>query len=540
MGKIDNKKVEEKEARQKEILKKYAELAKSLGEYPTLEQFQVEKKITRDAVKHHFFSKENLLKASKEAHPEFFADILDEGLYNAANFNKMRDELAGFRRILVTSAVAEQEVDQRALASAKNFARINRAALCVAVTSNDLTKISPDILNDEDLFVIYEDMGLNNNLHISTVFVDPRSVDPLQGKERIVLRDGSVIFASPKQRMKPVANKRNDMPFVMMTTGAITKPKYVSKKKGKTLRELQAQQDHVMGGIIVELEDSEVFHFRQIQFDKSGGFVDLGRYYQGRNVTNMSPEVLVLGDYHSIDKDVIADAALKDLMKTLKPKKLVVHDGFDGKSISHHDAHRNVYRSRLFEEGKLSLEKELAVFANDLNELARLVEELVVVESNHDDFLPRYLEDGRWIKEAHNYKMASLLNAEMVKGNRPLVEGVAMNGLKAKNVRWLKKSESFKVARVELGDHGDKGSNGAKGSLAAMERAYGNSISGHAHSPEILRGAWQVGTTSKLELDYNRGGSSSWFHTSCLLYKNGARQLINIVDGKWRMKPNNR
>ena len=68
------------------------------------------------------------------------------------------------------------------------------------------------------------------------------------------------------------------------------------------------------------------------------------------------------------------------------------------------------------------------------------------------------------------------------------------------------------------------------------ENAYGLSVTGHAHTPEILRGAWQVGTTSKLNLDYTKGSPSSWFQTACLVYPNGSRQLISVVDGKWCTK----
>ena len=521
-----------------EILKKYSELAKKLGTHPTIEQLNSEKNITRDMVKHHFSSKENMKSLAKSNFPENFDGIIDEELYNPTHFKEMVSTLSSkYSRFFITNAVSGGKADKNCIKSAKTFARKNKAAILVVVSNNDLSEIDKTIVDDPELHVIYDDMALNKNLHISTVKIDPKGVDPLQGMERIAQRDGSVIFSSPKQRLKAVANKRSDLPFVMMTTGSITRSEYRSKAYAKTRRDIMAQYDHVMGGLIVEIEDSEIFHYRQIQFEKSGNFVDLGTYYQGNNVSTLLPEALIMGDYHSIDKDPIADAALRSLAKQLQVKTLVMHDVFDGKSISHHDQHRKIYRSMLFQKGKLSLENELEVLAQDLNDWSKLVKEIVVVESNHDDFLARYLEDGRWINEAHNYKMASLLNAEMVKGNRPLIEGAKMKGLKAENIKWLEKDDSFKIARVELGDHGDKGSNGAKGSLPSMERAYGNSISGHSHSPEILRGAWQVGTTSKLKLDYNRGGSSSWFHTSCLLYKNGARQLINVVNGKCSLDP---
>jgi hypothetical protein len=52
------------------------------------------------------------------------------------------------------------------------------------------------------------------------------------------------------------------------------------------------------------------------------------------------------------------------------------------------------------------------------------------------------------------------------------------------------------------------------------------------NSPKIIAGTFQVGTSSKLKLEYNKG-PSSWMHTHCILHKNGKRQMINIINGKW-------
>lgn len=30
-------------------------------------------------------------------------------------------------------------------------------------------------------------------------------------------------------------------------------------------------------------------------------------------------------------------------------------------------------------------------------------------------------------------------------------------------------------------------------------------------------------------------GASSWLNTHCLLYANGKRSLINVIDGEWRL-----
>jgi len=83
--------------------------------------------------------------------------------------------------------------------------------------------------------------------------------------------------------------------------------------------------------------------------------------------------------------------------------------------------------------------------------------------------------------------------------------------------------------------HGDKGPNGSRGSVKSMEVSYGQSITGHSHTPEIVRGAWQTGTSTYLKLGYNKG-ASSWLQSSCLLYKDGSRQLINVINGKYKLE----
>lgn len=38
----------------------------------------------------------------------------------------------------------------------------------------------------------------------------------------------------------------------------------------------------------------------------------------------------------------------------------------------------------------------------------------------------------------------------------------------------------------------------------------------------------------ELVLEYNRGSPSGWMNTHCVIYLNGKRALINIIDGRWR------
>jgi hypothetical protein len=336
--------------------------------------------------------------------------------------------------------------------------------------------------------------------------------------------------------LKNVFNERLKTLNLIMTTGAVTVPGYAKNQGFNSKRDYLAEHDHVMGALILEL-DGNAFHFRQVQADKYGRFADLGKLYTGTSVTDYQPEAFVLGDWHSGSTDEkAADAFVygsKGVTAVTRPKRLVIHDGFDGISINHHEEHNKLLRAKRALENQLNLRAELQNYGDDLERLSAKVDEVVVVKSNHDDFLDKYLAEGKYIEDVHNHAFALVLAYAKLNGANPIEAGLNWLGYKLPKVRWLDRDEDFKVAGIELGAHGDRGANGSKGSLATLEEAYGDVVVGHSHVPQIQRGAWAVGTCSKLKLEYNRG-PSSWLHSSCLVYANGQRQLINSIDGRWR------
>jgi hypothetical protein len=120
---------------------------------------------------------------------------------------------------------------------------------------------------------------------------------------------------------------------------------------------------------------------------------------------------------------------------------------------------------------------------------------------------------------------------DMMNSKNPLEEHCRRYGI-SKNVVFLKRDQSYKIAGIECGQHFDKGQNGAKASLKGLEESYGASIGGHSHSAGILRSTYQVGTSTHLQLTYNQG-ASSWINAHGLIYSNGVRQLINFIEGKY-------
>ena len=113
--------------------------------------------------------------------------------------------------------------------------------------------------------------------------------------------------------------------------------------------------------------------------------------------------------------------------------------------------------------------------------------------------------------------------------------GVEIQG-DASDVRVLGGDESLVVCGVELGMHGDRGPNGARGSARNLRRIGVRSIIGHSHSPEIAEGCYQTGTSTRLRLEYN-SGPSSWLNAHVVLNADGKRQLVIIVDGRFRHVP---
>jgi hypothetical protein len=321
----------------------------------------------------------------------------------------------------------------------------------------------------------------------------------------------------------------------MMTTGAITRPDYGTELYMSERTAYIAENDHVIGAIVVEIENDDLFHFRQIQADKTGAFSDAGWFYDGDVHEHDNPEALVLGDWHSGETDPVVEKCWMDLIKNTCPESVIFHDIFSGCSINRHEQNNSIIKAIRASNNQLSLEEELKKVAAEINKFTKIVDKVVITKGNHDEFLNKYLEEAKYIADPQNHLLALKLAIAMIEGKDPLRYAVeTLIGLDSpEKVVWLNRDEDYKIARIELGSHGDKGSNGAKGSLRSMENAYGNSVSGHCHSAEILRGAWSVGTSTFLKLTYN-SGSSSWTQTSCLVYSNGMRQLINSINGKWR------
>lgn len=383
---------------------------------------------------------------------------------------------------------------------------------------------------------------LNNNIQIEQFCIRPYQIDPLTGLNRFAQRGTSLIFASPKQRMKTIAHSNHKHPKYLLTTGACTKPNYATGEDVSAERRRLgniAKRDHIYGALIVEVESDETFHMRNIRADTTGKFVDLGLKYDGDKCSTAILEALVLGDYHNGRTDPEVRQTNFEMIETYEPKRIILHDFFDGHSVSHHMEKKYIEQKILQQKdyGHHVLETELQEAYDELWKLREISEDsqIVIVASNHHYFLSRYLNEGRFMKDPTNARFGFKLASYMAEKdyNDPVEGGIRMIGRLPKRVKFLRLDEDYKVRGYQLSCHGDKGAGGGRGSMVSKENDMGKSISGHCHAANILRDTYTVGTSLPLNMFYMRGYPSNWSHSNCFLWDTGTVQTVNIIDGKW-------
>lgn len=530
----------EQAAKKKGIISDYAALFEELSRPPKMDEL-VAKGHTKDSIKHHFSSLTKLEEIARQEYPDSFFDIDVVDIIDEDRVKDLQKAVKSYKKFVITTAVTGCTAHAGFHASLKNFCKVNKAKLLILVASDPAhhkaRKGGYGTLdrNLADECVVVEDTHLNKNFFISTIKLSAKQINPTTGLSDIGHREGSFVFASPKQSLLMESTSNEKLPHVMMTTGAITTPNYVTEMYMSERTAYLADMHHVMGAVYVNIFNDSEYGYTQIQtMNDAGSFVHMGqRYHPDGKVSKEVPEVLVCGDWHSGETDPVVKAGTEDMIAALKPNKVALHDTFNGKSINHHEENNTIVRAQHFINNLPSLEQEVVGLRDDLEWFSKQVKEVVVVKSNHDEFLGKdYLRYAKYAKDPQNHYFSLDLAKAMMEGKDPLKFAVDKVGLKAKNIRWLKRDDDFKVAGIQLGAHGDIGPAGTRGNIKNMRKSYGLSVTGHSHSPGIWHGAYAVGTSSLLKLGYNVG-PGNWMQAHCAVYSDGSRQILNFIKGRW-------
>ena len=457
------------------------------------------------------------------------------------------EPISDIKRFVITSCQNNSEVNIDFCKSLQSYCKDKDASLFIVpiiYRPDDHELVSFNIPSELDHTLVRTKLKIHDEVYIMGQFnFLPTAVNPLQGLESLSKGD-TLIIPSPQLRMKSLAVSSTRHPAILHTTGAITHPQYTNTKVGE-----KASFNHSYSAVLVEIDTDNDFHIRVLNADDTGMFYDLGyKYHPSGKIEFESPEALVTGDEHGVMADPLVEEVTythpDSIVRTLKPTYVVRHDVLDCSSINHHtrkDNIKNIGRS-IF--GTNKIEDELAGTVDYLLRTSQLPDtkfQSIIVSSNHNDHLTKWFSEIDIKTEPQN---ALFYHRYMVKILDSMVQTPTgfthinpfeqfCKDIGVPNVKFLGRDESFLVADVELGTHSDKGTNGSRGSINQFANLPQKYVIGHSHTPGIVGGSYQVGTSSYKKLDYT-SGLSSWAHVHCLIYSNGKRQLINIINGKWR------
>ncbi len=452
-------------------------------------------------------------------------------------------------RYIITSAQNATEVHAEFLGALQTYARETGAELVViplryknptslwTMRQQDQEWWDPEVVR----YLFNTRKKLCDNLVlVGDVKTQPTAGNPLSGFEALTGAE-SCIIGHPKMQLKVVPAPTSRMPKILSTTGSVTKRNYTDTKAGKV-----GAFHHFLGAVVVEITGKK-FHLRQVNADREdGSFIDLDRVYSARGVRPAPPALaLVMGDTHARFTDPAVDRATfgpGGMVEALNPETLVWHDLFDGYSVNPHHA-GNPFIAQAKYRGKFTVVRaEIEHAVKWVADRAK-GRKAVIIPSNHDNFLSRWVVNTDWRTTPPNAAFYLETAAAMLRSTKLTAHGAEyddpfrywVNRLKGRaDIRALRVDESFKVGGVECGMHGDRGPNGGPGSMKGFARLGARVITGHSHTPGIEEGHYQVGTSTPLRLEYTHG-PSSWLNTHCVVYANGKRSLLTVVDGAWRV-----
>jgi hypothetical protein len=495
-------------------------------------------------------------------------DSIPKELKEAKNkvFNKDK------KRFIITWAQNNTPIHERFFTNMKTYAKkIDADIHVIAGRYRNPTSVFVDAKHDHWHKAVKPYLDANrHDIHkyvsiMSDIKIQPTAVNPMNGLQG-VSGINSCVFGAPKMQMEMIPVLEGNKPKMMLTSGACTVNNYTDSKAGK-----KGEFHHNLGFVIVEIKDDETFFVRQVTATDDGNFNDLnynvsfiGKVkklkfktlseklqwnddnfrvdhieYVGKTKIKKNKKVsaIILGDIHYGHHDQrVLDKTL-NFMDKLKPENVILHDIFDGYSISHHEMKDPFAQYSKEIHNKNNLGKEIDEMLDGLKPFEKY-DNVIVVRSNHDDFIDRWLKNGDW-KQQPTPKNSLLYMDYSGRLLKQYSSGDDIKGIipELVNERYPKfktlgRSDSYRVNGWELGQHGDVGANGSRGSLNQFRKLNTKMVVGHYHSPGRKENVLAVGTLTKLRLGYNKG-PSSWAQSNVIIHEDGKPQHITFIDDEY-------
>jgi hypothetical protein len=371
----------------------------------------------------------------------------------------------------------------------------------------------------------------------------PTAVHPLSGFDTYTGEKWG-IFPHPKVHLKSIPTAKGDPTKIILTTGAVTLPNYVQKKAG-----IKAEHHHEIGACIVELLPNGRFFVRHLLAEDDGSFQDLCTYVSHGKVTHgHSIEGATWGDIHEEKSDPVITEAIwgprpddkptlgfTPMIEKLRPAYQFIHDLTDFEYRNHHNIKDPHFRFKMHTRGTDSVEDSMKNAASLLAFMERDFCHTVVVESNHDLALTKWLKTTDYRDDPINAEFFLRLQhrcyLEIMRGNDNFqIFPWVLRQYEDLEATFLSQDDSFVIAGgIECAMHGHVGANGAKASSQAFARMGRRSNTAHTHSASIFDGNYCAGVSASRDMGYNVG-LSNWSVTHIITYESGKRTLVTMHD----------
>ena len=426
---------------------------------------------------------------------------------------------------IVFSVQNNAQICAPAMATARMLARQLQAELLPVACSY---KVDMDNDHPDDLAISCQPapVWLGGDILVLNGDVIPTNKKPINNAKLMSGDRTLTVIPHVKQQAESLPRMKGQPERWAVATGTLCLPRYRAGRAGA-----EASADHVIGFTVIHNDGS----FDQVELDKDGqGF------YRGLPINEFGfadpagDSALVLGDIHAekLDEYTFADAI--ELAQEVAAAHIVLHDLLDFTSRNHHNRGSGLFLAS--QAGR--------TVADDLMEaggvLAQLIDQtdaqIVIVNSNHDRALDRWLEEADPRQDPVNCPLWCDLQKPRYEAalqgikddSIPLERALKLvcKQLDFKRIKFLGRDESYTVHGVELGHHGDCGINGARGGYTAFERLGGCYVIGHSHSGyKNGRRVAVAGVTGSFDMGYNVG-ASSWSHSHIVITSDGIPQVI--------------
>ena len=425
-------------------------------------------------------------------------------------------------KYIITTYTPGMTVNTNFIKTLKRYCCKNSARLLILTTKTiDSDAILSNEIDTRNIVTI--DKSLNDNLLVKVLPVSPTCANPIAGLTSLSHGELSVIVAGNKQVLKHLPSYSGVR--LIASTGSCCAREY-----GDSLAAAKAASEHILGALIVEIENKQVFHLRNIIANKDGEFFDIGCKYTPQGAKYVGIDSLVAGDIHAEESDPKVIDLLCKFGKKHSIRQLFLHDIHSGSGVTHHIAGDVVLQSKINNE--MTLENSLDKCVSIVNQMANNYKHVFVVASNHDAHTEDWLREGRFVSDKINLKTGAFLFNKLVNDFLSPLQAWFQHRKAANNVIFLEENMNLMAGKYIVSKHGHAGTNGSR----ALPKGI-RSLTGHTHSAEIKQdGSIVVGHSCDVSKVNYLSGASSWSQSFAIVHEDGFAQLINLVGHKFQNK----